>query len=106
MGKETPKVFAAKINKKLENNNRYSITRANEEKIVDRIDKKIKYEKSIDQKIREIFNSVNYIYKADVEITLKDKVITKKIIGKNRKQIVTIDNEVIDIDDIIDIKLK
>ena len=106
MGKETPKVFAARINKKLQNNDKYAITRADEEKEMDKSIEKLKFEKTVDQKIREIFNSVNYIYKAEVEITLKDKKVTKKIVGKNRKQIVTIDNEVIDIDDIIDIKLK
>lgn len=38
--------------------------------------------KTIEQKIKEIFDSNTYIYKADVEITTKDTKMTKRLIGK------------------------
>lgn len=104
MKKEIPKVYANKIDKRLENNNTYSTTRNSEEiKIEEKNEKKI-YTKNINQKISEIFKSNRYVYKANVEITLKDKVIIKNIIGKNNNNLITIDNELIPIPSIIDIK--
>ena len=61
MKKENPKVFAAKIDKKLNNNAKYSITR-NDEEVINQEKNFKSYEKSIDQKIRDIFNSNNYKY--------------------------------------------
>lgn len=62
--------------------------------------------KNINQKINEIFKSSNYIYKADVELKLKSGKITKRIIGKNANNLITMDNELIPISEIIDIKRK
>lgn len=59
--------------------------------------------KNVRDKINSIFNSNNYIYKADVEITLDDKVITKRIIGISGDYLLTINNEKINIKDIVDI---
>lgn len=60
--------------------------------------------KTIYQKINDIFSSPNYIYKANVEITLKDETIIKRIIGRNKDYLITMDNKLIKIADIIDIK--
>ena len=60
----------------------------------------------INKKIRDIFNSSSYLYRANVVITFKNGEVTKKIIGKNNNQLITIDNELIPIDDILDIRLK
>jgi len=59
--------------------------------------------KNVREKIRSIFNSNNYIYKADVEIVLDDKTINKRIIGMQNDYLLTMDNEKINIKDIIDI---
>ena len=59
---------------------------------------------NFNEKINDIFSSPNYIYKANVEITLKDKKIVKRIIGRNKNYIITMDNDLISINDIIDIK--
>ena len=56
------------------------------------------------QKINDIFSSPNYVYKANVEIVLKDKTVNKRIIGRNKNYIITMDNELIPVNDIIDIK--
>lgn len=98
--KELPKVFKNKINKTI-NNNKKVFYSNNKEEITkqETIDSK-----NINQKINSIFSSPNYIYKANVEITLKDKVINKRIIGRNKNYIITMDNELIPIVDIIDIK--
>lgn len=58
---------------------------------------------TIKQKINNIFNSNNYIYKADVTITTINKTMKKRIVGRNNDYLFTIDNEYIKISDIIDI---
>ena len=95
--KDLPKVFHNKINKKFNNNkNVYYSNKAYEETTTDN--------RTILQKINDIFSSPNYVYKANVEITLKDKKVTKRIIGRNKNYIITMDNDLIPITDIIDIR--
>ena len=98
--KELPKVFKNQINKSFTNNEKvfYSNNKVTEEKTKD--------DKNIVQKINAIFSSPNYIYKANVEITLKDKILNTRIIGRNKSFIITMDNNLIPIKDIIDIKSK
>ena len=96
--KDLPKVFHNKIDKKIDNNRSvfYSNNTYNEDRTVDT--------RTVLQKINEIFSSPNYVYKANVEITLKDKKITKRIIGRNKNYIITMDNNLIPITDIVDIR--
>lgn len=96
--KELPKVFHNKIDKKFDNNRSvfYSNNTYEEDRSVDT--------RTVLQKINEIFSSPNYVYKANVEITLKDKKVTKRIIGRNKNYIITMDNDLIPIGDIVDIK--
>ena len=92
-----PKVFANKDIRNANNNSVY----------YSKLDEKTKRPsligKSVRDKIDAIFNAKNYIYKADVEITLEDKTITKRIIGRGSDYILTMQNERININDIIDI---
>lgn len=100
MEKKLPKVFANKIDKNLANNEK--IYYEKEEPI-----KEIKEKKenlNINQKINKIFGSSRYVYKADVDITTKTDKFTKRIIGRNRNELITMDNELINIKDIIDIE--
>ena len=96
--KDLPKVFHNKVDKKFENNEKvyYSNKDTRTEVVED--------SKNVLQKINEIFASPSYVYKANVEITLKDKKVTKRIIGRNKNYIITIDNDLIPITDIIDIR--
>ena len=96
--KDLPKVFHNKIDKKFDNNRSvyYSSNTYDEDRSVDT--------RTVLQKINDIFSSPNYVYKANVEITLKDKKVTKRIIGRNKNYIITMDNDLIPISDIIDIK--
>lgn len=96
--KELPKVFH-NIDKKFNNNSSvfYGKGERNNE-VVD--------SRNVLQKINDIFSSPKYVYKANVEITLKDKTVTKRIIGRNKNYIITMDNDLIPITDIIDIKSK
>lgn len=93
-----PKVFANKIDKKINNNETYYKT--DQEKVID-------FPKGdINKKIKDIFNSSSYLYRANVVIKLKNGEVTKKIIGKNNNHLITIDNELIPVEDILDIRLK
>lgn len=96
--KELPKVFKTNIDKRFNNNSDvyYSRNNSNMEEIKDT--------RTVLQKLNDIFSSPNYVYKANVEITLKDKKLTKRIIGRNKDFIITMDNTLIPIKDIIDIK--
>lgn len=100
--KDLPKVFHNRIDKKLNNNNNvyYSYNKNTTEEL--REDNT--NQKTVLQKINDIFSSPNYVYKANVEIVLKDKKINKRIIGRNANYIITMDNNLIPITDIIDIK--
>lgn len=95
--KDLPKVFHNKIDKKFDNNKNIYYSNNN-------YNTKVKDTRNVVQKINEIFASPNYVYKANVEITLKDKKVTKRIIGRNKNYIITMDNELIPVTDIIDIK--
>lgn len=91
------KVFANRIDKKLHNNEEVYYSKDVKEEIPK------KTIKNVYQKINDIFTSRNYIYKADVIIKTKDSTLNKTIIGKNKNSLITIDNELIPISDIIDI---
>ncbi|MEG0025948.1 MAG: hypothetical protein RR847_00330 [Bacilli bacterium] len=110
MKKDIPKVYANMIDKDLKNNERvvYSKNDFMKETVssskVDLLKQELKG--NINQKIQNIFSSKNYIYKADVIITLRNEKITKRIIGRNSNHIITYDNELIPIVDIIDIEYK
>ena len=59
---------------------------------------------ALNKKIEQIFKSKNYIYKIKVDIYYKDKTITETIIGKTKNNLITNDNKLLNIDDILDIK--
>lgn len=112
MEKKLPGVFRSPIDHPINNNKEKAIVGKEEVKVDEATtiskEEQIKnnlFGSDIKRKINDIFVSANYVYKADVEITLKDKTITKKIVGHNSRSLITIDNELIDIDSIIDIKL-
>lgn len=104
MKKKLPGVFPGKVKKNSGNNKQVFYSEKKEiEKNTNDINKpKI----NINQKINKILNSPSYVYKADVIITLKNDTIEKRIVGRNKTHLITIENELIPITDIIDIKLK
>lgn len=112
MTKKLPGVFQNPIDHPVKNNKDYFYldkkeTEPEEKEEMTR-EEKVKQElfgTNVNQKINQIFSSSNYIYKADVEIQFRDKTIQTKIIGKSGHSLITIDNELIRIEDIVDIKL-
>lgn len=104
MEKKLPKIYANRIDKDINNNDKVAYSKNDQFREVKEQNTTLNFEKSINQKISDIFNSPRYVYKADVDITLKDKKIKVKLVGKNNNKLITLDNELIPIDDIIDIK--
>ncbi len=103
MAKELPKMYQNKINKEIPNIQKIYTTMYNkkEEK---RAVVNDKY--TIEKKIYNIFKSPNYIYKIDVIIETADGTFNKRIVGKSKNNLITIDNEYIPIDKIRDIYTK
>lgn len=102
MNKKLPEIFQNKIEKPLTNNNNvyYSAKEKSEELEEIRSDAK-----SIREKINDIFSSPNYIYKANVKITIGNQTINTRIIGRNKNYLITMDNKTILIDDITNIEM-
>ncbi len=98
MENKLPKVFANKIDKDVGNNeNVYHDSEIHNHVETDD-------SLTINQKINKIFTSSKYVYKADVEIVLKDgSKLSKKVIGRNKNELITMDSELIRISDIDDI---
>lgn len=98
-----PSVYVNKIDKKLNNNEKVYFSNNDNKQIQTSTRGN---SKTVDQQIKEIFSSDTYIYKADVEIVTKENTLTKKLIGKNNKYLITMENELIPIEDILEIRSK
>lgn len=92
---DLPKVFANKIDKKI--NNTQDIY------YEDNRSSGLRDSRSVNKKIADIFNSTNFVYKSSVKITTRDRVISKTIVGRRGNYLLTMDNEAIDINEIVDI---
>ena len=109
--KEKGNMYKSPINKEINNSQKvYSTLYENDTKINNQsnltnnyVKKNIIDYRSVDRKIYDILHSNDYIYKADVTIVLKDRTINKKIIGKTKDKLITMDNEYIPINTIRDI---
>ena len=99
MGKKLPLVFHNSINKKLRNNDDIFYSKDDTNMVEEKKDRK-----NIRKKINDIFSSSDYVYKANVKITTNDNIFETKIIGKNKNYLITLDNKIIPIEDIIDIE--
>ena len=102
--KELPKMYQNKINKKILNSKKVYSTLEERNNIKDTRDELIRYSNiSIDQKIENIFSAKDYVYKADVTIVTDKETIHKRIVARNKNNLITIDNEYIPISVIRDI---
>ena len=108
--KDLPKMYRNKIEKEIRNNEKIFSTIYNNKKNVienenrsnnQTITPKKTY--TVEQKIATIFNSPNYIYKIDVVIITDTETKNKRIVGKTKTNLITIENEYIPINTIRDI---
>lgn len=101
MEKKLPKIFVNPLTNKINNNNSVYYGDKNRAVVID--SKKIPKE-NINNKINKIFKSPKYVYKVDVEITTINGKEIHKVIGKNMNNLITIDNKLIPIANIVDIR--
>lgn len=103
MKKELPKMYQNKINKSVPSIQKvYSTMDNKKESVIE--ERNNRYSSiSIDKKIDQIFKSPDYVYKADVTIVTDKDTVKRRIIARNRNNIITIDNEYIPISIIRDI---
>ena len=106
MKNKLPKVFANNITKEINNNEKIYTSIEQKQKQEQKIPKQQPktQQKNIIQKINKILNTKEYTYKIPVKIITKEKEIITKIIGKTEKNIITIENKLIKIEDIINIE--
>jgi hypothetical protein len=107
MNKKLPNLYVNKIDKKINNNDIffYSVLKEKniKSKVIDPIS--VKNNVNINDKISELFNSPNYVYKMAVVITLRDNtVISTDVIGQTDGKLMTMNDDLIDIKDIKEIK--
>ena len=92
------KIYVNKINKRV-NNNQNSCDVSNNSEIVSNRNTKL----SIDEKLNQLFNTNGYIFNVDVKIITDKKTYNTKIAGKVNNHLITLDNDIININDIKDI---
>ena len=103
MNKKLPSVFANNDLSHVKNNN--TVYYSNKKDLRNEYRPSL-IGQNVNQKINSIFNSNNYVYKAEVEITFDDKIIETVIIGKQNNYLITLNNQKININDIVDINYK
>jgi hypothetical protein len=104
MKKNLPELFHNPIDKKISNNDAfYYSCNDNSDKKEERSTKNVQDTINIRQKINNIFSSPSYISSSNVTLLLKSGERNVKIIGRNKDYLITIDNEKINIEDILDI---
>lgn len=95
MDKDLPNIYKGTVN----NSN-------NQDKSILGETLEVKENKDVKKDIKKILTSKDFLYKAEVLITLKDNSkIKKTIIGSNNNSLITIDDELIDINNIQEIEL-
>jgi len=90
MKKELPKIFQNKFNKPINNNNRVFHGEFRD----------VELHNTVDSLFR-----LNEIYRTNVRIKFKDGILEKKIIGRTKNNLITLDNEIIPISEIIEINV-
>lgn len=61
---------------------------------------------NINSILNEIFNGYRHSYNIRVIIYTKDKLLDTYLIGRNNGSVITLDNEIIKIDEIVSIEIK
>lgn len=96
--KDLPNVYANKINKKIANSQEYTTVKNDEERHFTK--------NEIEKKINNIFKANEYIYKIKVNIETDKGIEEKILVGKTQNQLITMNNELIDISTIKNIYTK
>lgn len=94
--KKLPKIYQTKISKNINNNKKICY--------VENLPIEKENKKTIKVMLNEIFSGLGHPYNISLIITTKNKVYKTNLIARNKDKVITIDNEVILINDIESIK--
>lgn len=97
--KKLPKIYQNEFNKKISNNKRTCYIKSDEHNIIEQIDD-TKIRKIID----EVFSGLGYSYNIPLTIKTKTNTYQTSLIARTKTKVVTLDNEVIPLSEIISIK--
>ena len=86
-------IYVNKINKKIDNNQNYCDVDNSE--IIENTDVL-----SVDDKIKKLFDTNGYVFNVDVKIITNNKTYNTRIAGRVGNNIITLDNDIININDI------
>lgn len=105
--KKLPKVFQNNISKPINNNKKVCYLK-NEEKEITTENIIIQEESNQDitKILDEVFSGIGYAYNIPLEIKTNSKTYNTSLIAKTNRNVITLDNEIISISDIISINLK
>lgn len=104
MKKILPSLYKGKVRSDSNKNQKQTVLSKIEDNVTNVVVNDEIESKNINRKIRDIFNSPNYVYRANVSITMNDgETLKKTIIGRTNNSLITIDDELIDVSKIIQI---
>ena len=83
----------------MDNNQNYCDVLEKKEEVIKENDSK----KSVSEKLEQLFNTNGYIFNVSVKIITNNKTYDTKIAGKVNNHLITLDNNIININDIKDI---
>lgn len=104
--KKLPKIYHSEIKSKKNNLSMYDSLKNNDLKEEKTNDLKIDLSNlSVKEKLQKLINQNNYIFNTKVVLVFQDKEINTSIAGIYNNHIITMDNKIISIDKLIDIKI-
>ncbi len=104
--KKLPKIYQNQLSKKSGNNKEvFDSLKDDLEHPNPKIENQNYNNLTVREKIKELINQNSYIFNTKVEIVTDDKERSCQIAGVVNNHIITMDNEIIKIDDIKDIKI-
>ncbi len=114
MGKELPSIFKNNSNKKIENNKKVFYSKYERVgNVVDK-DENVNDNQSIDldnattynEALNNLFKNNQFIFNVPVEIITKKETLNTKIVSKVDNRLLTVNGVVIQLEDILSIKIK
>lgn len=106
--KKLPKIYQGDFSKKITNNKKYCFLENKQEKeqLISPETNEENISQEINATINKIFNGFGYSYTIPVIIKTKNKTYETFLISKTTDKIVTIENELININEIVSLQTK
>ena len=96
--KKLPEIYKNNINKNINNNKKMCILKNVNEEIKET-------PVNIEKILSKIFNGIGYSYNIPILIETKDKKYETSLITRTKNNVVTLDNDIIPINEIVNIKI-